>query len=93
VAVGRSRADAPEIDGKVYIAQGEHKLRPGQLVDVRIERADEALGPAAMLHVGLAVGARCCEERGVDLCEEVRQLVGDLGRRATRCLHAGICLA
>ena len=40
VAVGRSRADAPEIDGKVYVALGEHKLRPGQFVDVRIERAD-----------------------------------------------------
>jgi ribosomal protein S12 methylthiotransferase len=41
VAVGRSRADAPEIDGKVYVALGEHKLKAGQFVDVRIARADE----------------------------------------------------
>ncbi len=40
VAVGRSTADAPEIDGKVYV-HGATKLRPGQFVDVRIERADE----------------------------------------------------
>jgi ribosomal protein S12 methylthiotransferase len=41
VAVGRSRADAPEIDGKVYVALGDRKPRAGQFVDVRIERADE----------------------------------------------------
>ena len=40
VGVGRSRADAPEIDGKVYVATGTRKLAPGQFVDVRIERAD-----------------------------------------------------
>jgi ribosomal protein S12 methylthiotransferase len=41
VAVGRSRADAPEIDGRVQIAFGAAKLRPGEFVDVRIERSDE----------------------------------------------------
>jgi len=40
VAVGRSRADAPEIDGKVYVAPDGRVLKPGQFVDVRIERAD-----------------------------------------------------
>ncbi len=40
VAVGRSRADAPEIDGKVYIATGEKKLKPGQFVEVAIETVD-----------------------------------------------------
>jgi ribosomal protein S12 methylthiotransferase len=39
VAVGRSSADAPEIDGKVYV-HGAAKLKPGQFVDVRIERAE-----------------------------------------------------
>jgi ribosomal protein S12 methylthiotransferase len=39
VAVGRSSADAPEIDGKVYV-HGAAKLKPGQFIDVRIERAE-----------------------------------------------------
>jgi ribosomal protein S12 methylthiotransferase len=38
--VGRSSADAPEIDGLVYIEKS-HKLKVGSFVDVRIERADE----------------------------------------------------
>ncbi|MBV8063321.1 MAG: TRAM domain-containing protein, partial [Nevskia sp.] len=37
--VGRSWADAPEIDGKVYIA-GKLKPLPGQRVRVKISRAD-----------------------------------------------------
>jgi ribosomal protein S12 methylthiotransferase len=41
VAVGRSRADAPEIDGRVHVAFGAAKPRPGEFVDVRIERSDE----------------------------------------------------
>jgi ribosomal protein S12 methylthiotransferase len=55
VAVGRSSADAPEIDGQVHIATGTRggkrkaalakadapKLQPGQFVDVRIVEADE----------------------------------------------------
>jgi ribosomal protein S12 methylthiotransferase len=39
VAVGRSSADAPEIDGKVYVAS-TRRLKPGELVDVRIEKSD-----------------------------------------------------
>jgi ribosomal protein S12 methylthiotransferase len=39
-AVARSAADAPEIDGTVLIADG-HKLKPGQFVDVVVERASE----------------------------------------------------
>jgi ribosomal protein S12 methylthiotransferase len=44
VAVGRSAADAPEIDGKVYVhgsaKDGPARLRPGAFVDVVIEKAD-----------------------------------------------------
>jgi ribosomal protein S12 methylthiotransferase len=42
VAVGRSRADAPEIDGKVYVSAGAAnvRLKPGERVNVQIERAD-----------------------------------------------------
>ncbi len=39
VAVGRSSADAPEIDGKVYVASSR-KLKPGEFVDVRIGKSD-----------------------------------------------------
>ncbi len=38
-AVGRSRWDAPEIDGKVHIAS-RRPLRPGDLLTVRVDRAD-----------------------------------------------------
>jgi ribosomal protein S12 methylthiotransferase len=38
-AIGRSSADAPEIDGTVTIADGK-SLKPGDLVKVKIERAD-----------------------------------------------------
>lgn len=38
-AVARSKADAPEIDGKVYI--DDTNLKPGQLIDVIIDDADE----------------------------------------------------
>lgn len=38
-AVGRSAADAPEIDGAVYIDSFD--LEPGQMVRVRITNADE----------------------------------------------------
>ncbi len=50
VAVGRSSADAPEIDGKVYV-HGAAKLKTGQFIDVRIERAE-----AHDLHGALADG-------------------------------------
>ena len=39
VAKGRSKADAPEIDGAVYVAS-KRPLRPGDVVNVKIERAD-----------------------------------------------------
>jgi ribosomal protein S12 methylthiotransferase len=36
---GRSKADAPEIDGAVHVAS-RRPLRPGDIVNVKIERAD-----------------------------------------------------
>jgi ribosomal protein S12 methylthiotransferase len=39
-ATGRSKADAPEIDGEVHLRDAAH-LRPGEIVRVRIEDADE----------------------------------------------------
>ncbi len=39
VAKGRSRADAPEIDGSVHV-QSRRPLRPGDIVTVKIDRAD-----------------------------------------------------
>lgn len=39
-AIGRSRADAPEIDGMVYL-NGETGLQPGQIVRAVVEHADE----------------------------------------------------
>ncbi|MEJ2760664.1 MAG: 30S ribosomal protein S12 methylthiotransferase RimO [Gammaproteobacteria bacterium] len=39
-AVGRSYADAPEIDGNVYVA-ADGKLQPGDLIRVRIEAAGD----------------------------------------------------
>ncbi len=49
VAKGRSKADAPEIDGSVYVAS-RRPLRIGEIATVKIERAD-----AYDLH-GMAVG-------------------------------------
>ena len=40
VAKGRSMADAPEIDGTVYVAS-RRPLRVGEIATVRIERADQ----------------------------------------------------
>ncbi len=39
-AIGRSQADAPEIDGLVYL-NGEESVAPGDIVNVLIEHADE----------------------------------------------------
>ncbi len=39
-AIGRSWADAPEIDGAVYL-NDEFKVKPGDMVRVKIEEADE----------------------------------------------------
>ena len=38
-AVGRTKGDAPEIDGAVYISS-RRPLRQGEIVSVKIERAD-----------------------------------------------------
>jgi ribosomal protein S12 methylthiotransferase len=40
VGKGRSRGDAPEIDGSVYVAS-HRPLRVGEIATVKIERADE----------------------------------------------------
>jgi ribosomal protein S12 methylthiotransferase len=42
-ALGRSMADAPEIDGRVYLpaGAGARRLRAGNIVTARVERADE----------------------------------------------------
>ena len=39
-AVGRSSADAPEIDGKVYL-DGATGLNPGDFVEAEVSDADE----------------------------------------------------
>ena len=39
-ATGRSQADAPEIDGAVYLRNVPATLRPGDVVSVRVEDAD-----------------------------------------------------
>ena len=49
VAKGRSKADAPQIDGAVYVAS-HRPLRVGEIATVKIERADDY-----DLH-GMAVG-------------------------------------
>jgi len=41
VATGRSRADAPEIDGLVYVKTGRRRLAVGDFVDVLIRSSDE----------------------------------------------------
>ena len=40
LAKGRSRGDAPEIDGAVHVAS-RRPLRVGEIATVKIERADE----------------------------------------------------
>jgi len=40
VAKGRSKGDAPEIDGTVYV-KSQRPLRVGEITSVKIERADE----------------------------------------------------
>ena len=39
-ATGRSKADAPEIDGSVFLRDAGH-LKPGEIASVEIEDADE----------------------------------------------------
>jgi ribosomal protein S12 methylthiotransferase len=42
-AIGRSTADAPEIDGRVYLpaGKGASRLRPGSIVKARVTESDE----------------------------------------------------
>jgi len=42
-ALGRSTADAPEIDGRVYLpaGRGAGKLEPGDMIGARVTKADE----------------------------------------------------
>jgi ribosomal protein S12 methylthiotransferase len=40
VARGRSKADAPEIDGSVYVTS-RRPLKVGEIVTAKIERSDE----------------------------------------------------
>jgi ribosomal protein S12 methylthiotransferase len=40
-AVGRSKADAPEIDGEVFIADAEG-VKPGDLIQARVTAGDQA---------------------------------------------------
>ncbi len=39
-AIGRSKADAPEIDGAVYLNEATH-LQPGQIVRATVTEADD----------------------------------------------------
>ena len=39
-ATGRSQADAPEIDGNVFLRNVAPSLRPGDIVEVEVEDAD-----------------------------------------------------
>ena len=41
VAIGRAAADAPEIDGVVYVRKGRRKVGVGDFVDVAIDSAEE----------------------------------------------------
>jgi len=41
VAIGRTAADAPEIDGVVYVKRGRRQLAPGDFVDVTITSAEQ----------------------------------------------------
>lgn len=56
IAVARSKADAPEIDGLVHIQNGgELGLRVGQFVDVEITESDEhdLIGDAIVARDGM----------------------------------------
>lgn len=40
-AVCRTKADAPEIDGNLFIDEGFEGLRPGEIVEVEVDEASE----------------------------------------------------
>ena len=65
-AVARSRCDAPEIDGQVFIDGATH-LSPGDLVQVEIEEADE-----------YDVWGRLIDEMSPDELRRVGRLIGRL---------------
>jgi ribosomal protein S12 methylthiotransferase len=48
LAKGRTKADAPEIDGAAFV-ESRRPLRPGDIVSIKVERADayDIYGPAA----------------------------------------------
>ena len=41
VATCRTKADAPEIDGNLFIDEGAENLTPGQIVQVTVDEAGE----------------------------------------------------
>ena len=41
IAIGRSKADAPEIDGVVYVADVSRKLQPGEFLRAKVVSAQE----------------------------------------------------
>ena len=41
VATCRTRADAPEIDGNLFIDEGAESLAPGDIVRVEVDEASE----------------------------------------------------
>ena len=65
VAKGRSMADAPEIDGAVYVAS-RRPLRVGEIATVKIERADEydLHGSAVGFNPSLMASPRTTFEHG-----------------------------
>src|SRR3546814_13021623 len=59
-ATGRSQADAPEIDGHVYLRDVAATLKAGDIVDVMVEDADEHdLFRAEERRVGKEGGSTC----------------------------------
>jgi ribosomal protein S12 methylthiotransferase len=40
-AIARTKGDAPEIDGHLYIDEGHEGLSPGDIVTVRVDEAGE----------------------------------------------------
>ena len=58
VAKGRSKGDAPEIDGTVYVAS-RRPLRVGEIASVKIERADQSDLHGTAGFYGLVSRTRC----------------------------------
>ena len=75
-ATCRTKADAPEIDGNLFIDEGFEGLGPGDIVTVTVEEAGEydlwgrvapeRAGPYAAIRIfrrGAGDGGRCCAGR------------------------------